>query len=239
MRVVGVHAHVIAQVLPVGAVLALVGAQDGLQAGGDEQVLLLEAQQLAVLAGVGRVQDRGDGLGVVAEAERTGVVAGVERVQIEVVLVGLGLPQAQAVYLGSAVAHDLHVVGNGEDLLGALGGKPVAAVLLVAHHVAAELHGDGTGGLAGLPGIAVLEPGVGLLDLTAVLDLLTEEAVAIAHAVAVAGDALLGHGVEEAGGQTTEAAVAQAGVALVACTGSRDPCPCRAGRPPRGRARQS
>ena len=48
-----------------------------------------------------------------------------------------------------------------------------------------------------------------------VFDFLLEEAVAVAHAVAVAGDALVGHGVEEARGEATQAAVAERRIALV------------------------
>ena len=58
VRVVGVDGHVIAKVLPVRAKVALVRGEDGLQPSGDKQVLLLEAQNLAVLAGVVGIQDR-------------------------------------------------------------------------------------------------------------------------------------------------------------------------------------
>ena len=46
-------------------------------------------------------------------------------------------------------------------------------------------------------------------------DLLLEEAVAIAHAVAVASDALVRHGVEEAGGEAAQAAIAERRIGLV------------------------
>ena len=53
-----------------------------------------------------------------------------------------------------------------------------------------------------------------IAHLSAVLDALREDAVLVADAVAVGGQADGGHGVEEAGGQPAEAAVAQAGVLL-------------------------
>ena len=216
VRVVGVDAHVLTEVFPVGTELALVGAQDGLQARGDEEVLLLEAQHAAVLAGVVGIENRGDGLDVGAELVGAGVVAGVEGVEVEVLGVGLGRPQAQLVHDLAAKADDGHVIGDGADDLAALLGEPEVAVLLVAHDLAAKAHQHRAAVLAGLPGESVGEPVVGTLDLTAALDVLAEEAVAVAHAVAVAGDALVGHGVEEARGQAAQAAVAQARVDLLA-----------------------
>ena len=214
--VVGVHAHVVAQVLPVVTKLALVGAQDGLQASRDEQVLLLQAQNAAVLAGVVGVQNGGDGLRVGAELEGAGVVAVVEGVEVEVVVLGLRPPQAQAVDLVLAVANDRHVVRDGLDELAALLGEPEAAILLVAHHVAAKLHHHGGLVLASLPGEAVLQPVVRQLHLAAALNALAEEAVAVAHAVAVTGNAHLGHGIHEARGKAAQATVAKAGVGLLA-----------------------
>ena len=216
VRVVGMDAHVLAEVLPVGAELALVGAQDGLQARGDEEVLLLEAQHAAVLAGVVGIEDRGDGLDVGAELVGARVVAGVEGVEVEVLGVGLGRPQAQLVHDLAAVADDGHVVRDGADDLAALLGEPELAVLLVADDLAAKAHEHGGAVLARLPGEAVGEPVVRTLDLAAALDVLAEEAIAIPHAVAVAGHALVRHGVEEARGQTTQTAVAEAGVDLLA-----------------------
>jgi len=65
------------------------------------------------------------------------------------------------------------------------------------------------------PGAAVAAPVVGPLLLPAVDDDLVEQAVVVEDAVAVARDAEGGHGVHVAGGQTPQAAVAQAGVALL------------------------
>ena len=59
------------------------------------------------------------------------------------------------------------------------------------------------------------EPLVGGLDLAAVDDLLLKQAVAVAHAVAVAGNALGCHGIQEACGQTAQATVAQRRIGLL------------------------
>ena len=59
------------------------------------------------------------------------------------------------------------------------------------------------------------QPVLGILDLPAVLEGLPEQSVIVANAVAVRGKAHGRHGVEEAGSETAEAAVAERGVGLV------------------------
>ena len=59
------------------------------------------------------------------------------------------------------------------------------------------------------------QPVLGLLALPAVLERLPEQPVLVANAVAVRGEAHGRHGVEEAGGETAETAVAERGIGLV------------------------
>ena len=211
--VVELDRHLLGQVVE-PAVLLQVAAQDVLERGGGEEVLLPEAELLAGGRGVGRVEDAGQRIGAVALGERAGVVAGVEGVEADRVD-RVGLPQAQGVHPLRPPADDRGVVGGGLDLLRrdpdeALGG----AVRLVVLDPAAEA--DVVGGLepVELPGVAVLEPGLGQLDLVAVEDLLAEEAVAVADAVAVGGHADRRHALHEAGREPAEAAVAEGGVGL-------------------------
>ena len=60
----------------------------------------------------------------------------------------------------------------------------------------------------------MLEPVLGQLHLPAVGDLLAEQAVIVADAIAVSRNVEAGHALHEAGGETTEAAVAQSGIGL-------------------------
>ena len=69
-------------------------------------------------------------------------------------------------------------------------------------------------GLADLEDEAVAEPLVGQFDLLAVHEFLAEEAVFVTDGVAVAGIAEGGDGVEEAGREASEAAVAETGIGL-------------------------
>ena len=68
------------------------GVEQAVDTGRDKQVLLLQAQQTAVLAGVIGVEDGADGLGLGALGICQGVVAAVEGLQIEVLLDRLGGP---------------------------------------------------------------------------------------------------------------------------------------------------
>ena len=221
VRIVRVDADMLREVFPgIGAEVALIGVKDRLQACRDEEVLLLEAQKTSMLARIVRVEDRGDGLDIGAELERLGIVAGIEGIEIEVRRMRLCAPDAELVHAGAAEADDRHIVRDGVYLLAAFPGEPVAASLaLVAHDLAAEAHRDGALELADLPREAIAEPVVRLLDLASALDLLAEEAIAVAHAIAVAGDAESCHGVEEAGRKTAEAAVAEARVGFLGAEG--------------------
>ena len=88
------------------------------------------------------------------------------------------------------------------------------AVVLAVFHMAAEAHAVGHLGPLELPGVAMREPVVGHLHLLAAHDGLAEHAVFIPDAVAEAGHAQRGHGVEETCGQPAQAAVAQGRIGL-------------------------
>ena len=168
-----------------------------------------------MLAGVVGVEDGADGLGLGALGVCQGVVAAVEGLQIEVLLDRLGGPDAQLVDGLAGIAHHGDVIRDGQDVLRVHRAVERAAVLLKALDAATKLNGHGLVLTTDLPRIAVGEPLVGGLDLAAVDDLLLKQAVAVAHAVAVASNALGCHGIQEARGQTAQAAVAQCWIGLL------------------------
>ena len=215
VRVVGVDGHKLRQQLPVLAVLLLKGVEQAVDTGGDKQVLLLQAQQTAVLAGIVGVEDGADGLGLGTLCVGQSVVAAVKGLQIKVLLNGLGSPDTQLVDGLAGIAHDGDVVRDSQDVLRVYRAVERAAVLLKALNVATELDGHCLVLTTDLPGIAVGEPLVGCLHLAAVDDLLLKQAVAVAHTVAVAGNALGCHGIQEARGQTAQATVAQSRIGLL------------------------
>ena len=199
------------------AVLVEVVLQDVGNGRGREEVLLAQAQDLALGVVVVGVQHLGDQLRRGRLADGRVVVAGVEAAHIKAGR--FGLPQAQLGNALAAVTGHVHIVGHGDD----------GVVVLVLDVVEAALPGlDGLAvkadllrlvGVALDPHLAAGQPVVGSLLLPAVDDLLLEDAVLIQNGVAGAGDAVGGHAVEVARRQTAQAAVAQAGVGFLVVDG--------------------
>ena len=215
MGVVELDGVLLGKGVPVRVVLA-VAADDVAHRAGDQEVLLDEAQLLARVGGVGGIEHLGDGLRPVLLLHRLHVFALVEHIQAEA-LGGARAPQAQHVDRVHPEADDRHVVGHAFQHLPVHPDRLLAA----AHggHVldaAIDQHGHGVLGAHHLPRVAELQPVVRALLLPAVLELLAEQAVLVAEAVAVAGILHGGQRIEEAGGQAAQAAVAQAGVRLLA-----------------------
>ena len=148
-----------------------------------------------MLAGVVGVEDGADGFSLGALGVGLGIVAAVEGLKVKVLLDRLGRPDAQLVDGLAGIAHHGDVIRDGQDVLRVHCAVERAAVLLKALNMATKLNGHGLVLTADLPGIAVGEPLVGSLDLAAVNDFLLKQAVAVAHAVAVAGNALGCHGI--------------------------------------------
>ena len=107
----------------------------------------------------------------------------------------LGSPDAQLVDGLAGIAHHGDVIRDRQNVLRVHRAIERAAVLLKALNMTTKLDGHGLVLTTDLPGIAMGEPLVGGLDLTAVDDLLLKQAVTVAHAVAVAGNALGCHGI--------------------------------------------
>ena len=117
--------------------------------------------------------------------------------------------------MAGLVAGDLHIPGDGQHggVAGVLGVVVALAVPAVLHF-AAEADLLRLVHLGDEPGIAQAQPVVGQLHLLAIDDLLLEDTQLVADGVAGGGDLQGGHGVQIAGGQTAQTAVAQAGIGL-------------------------
>ena len=211
MGVVELDGHLVGQVLE-GAVGGQVVLDDVADRGGGQEILLAQAEDLALDVVVVGVQDLGDQLGRSALAHGGAVVAQGEAGHIKVG--GLGLPQAQLGHAGAVVALHIHIGGDGHDAVVVQVLHIVEAVVPVFADLAVEADLDGLLGVALEPDLAAGQPVVGALLLPAVHDLLLEDAVLVQDRVAGAADAGGGHAVQVAGGQAAQAAVAQAGVGL-------------------------
>ncbi len=211
--VVELDRHLVRQLVQ-AVVGALVAAQDVVDRGADEEVLLLQAQLPALGGVVLGVEHLGDALRQRLLLHRASVVPVVEDLEVEVVG-GLGRPEPQVVDRVVVVAGHRHVVGHGLHLLGLDPAAAQLAVDLLLLHAAVKVDRHGALVAGDLPDVAQAQPGVGVLHLPAVLQPLLEDAELIADAVAVARQGQRGHGVEEAGRQAAQAAVAQARIGLV------------------------
>ena len=184
--------------------------QDVGQGGGGEEVLLLQPQLLALLRGVVGVEHAADGLGQDRRGGGGHVVAPVEGLQLEFPHRSRG-PQAQRVGPAPAPARNRRVVTDGQHGFRRCPGGAGT----VGAHGPAEVDRKADLRPFELPGMDLTQPVLGIFDLPAVLEGLPEQPVVVANAVAVGGEAHGRHGVEEAGGETAEAAVAERGIGLV------------------------
>ena len=187
-------------------------AQDVGERAGHQEVLLDEAQRLPGAGRVVRVQDPGERFRGEGGGQRRDEVPLAEGLEVEG-LVRARRPETQGVDVLPTVAHHRPVVGDAVD-----GGRPPRnglqgpALDLVG---AVDVDLDPLERTAHLPRVRVAEPVVGVLHLPAVLQGLAEHAVLVAKPVARGRELQRGHGVEEAGRQPAQAAVAEPGVGLL------------------------
>ena len=190
MRIVQLDSNKLRQAVIVRAVLLAVVAQDILQRRAGKDVLLLDAQALALPCGVVRIQNAGDILGLVLLFKRLNVVLRVEGVEVQLLL-GLALPEAERTDRRCFIADHRHIIRDAVDgLVGKfdLDGQLVTAVA---------------------PRVAVFRPVVGIFTLAAIDERLLEQAEAIAQAIAGQRQVERRGAVKEAGGETAKSAVAE------------------------------
>ena len=213
VRVVELDRHLLCQRMHL-AILLHVAADDVLQRGGGEEILLPEPKLLPGGGRVGGIEHAGDDLRLVALGKGCRVVAAVEGIEADRVH-GACRPQPQRIDPLAAPADDRRVTGGGHQLF-CWFPLPLLAVagLDAQDHLAAEADLIGRLTPPEFPGVAVLEPVFRQFHLPAVLDLLAEQAVVIADAVAVGGYAEARHALHEAGGQAPQPAIAQRRIRL-------------------------
>jgi len=209
--IVQLDGHLVGQVLQ-GGVAGQVVLHDVADGGSRQEVLLAQAQDLALHMVVVGVQHLGDELGVGVLAHGGVVVAQREAGHIKIG--GLCLPQTQLGNALAVVALHIHVGGNGHDavVVGVLDVVEAVVPVLVDLAVKADLHSLVRVALQ--PDLAAGQPVVGTLLLPAVHDLLLEDTVLVQDGVTSAADAGGGHAVQVAGSQTAQTAVAQACIGL-------------------------
>ena len=166
-----------------------------------KEVLLLQAELLALGRFVVGIKDLGQVFRSDLLIHRPVIVADVECLEVEG-FAGLGLPQPQDVAGVDLVAQDRGVVGNPPHRAVGNPAHPEMALLVdIPFGPAAHPHLNAHFGPAYLPGIAELEPFVGIFHLPAILDPLIEDAELVADAIADGRHLEGGQGIDVAGGE--------------------------------------
>ena len=114
VRVIELDGRKFRQPIPAEALVLAEVAHDVLQRRAGQNVLLLDAQPLALPGGVVRVEHARDVLGLVLVLEGLIIVLRVEGVKVQLLL-GFALPEAQRADGLGVVADDGHVVGDAVD----------------------------------------------------------------------------------------------------------------------------
>ena len=206
--VVQLNGNLVGKLGPIGVVF-LKAADDVAQRAGGEKVLLEQAQLFAGLGVVVRVEDLADGLGHVLLPDRFLVASAVEGLEIEF-LRRFRFPKAEKIDRLRAETRDRYVIGNANNLA-EVDPNRAGVSASVVYRLDVSVDGDFLLVLRAdnFPWGPVLDPSIGEFDLVAVAELLLEEAVLVMDTVADGRKIEGGEGIEEAGGEASEAAVAQ------------------------------
>ncbi len=213
MGVVELDRDVIGQRIQIGELLEM-AADDVLQRRRGEEILLAQPQLLAGRRGVARIEHAGNRFGLRARRGRADHVAGVERRKLH--RRGRSRrPKPQRVDVAAAPAGDRRIVRHRQDPLGRIP-EPARRAIGAADIFDAAAEADGIFGVEPLefPRVAEREPALRQLVLPAVPDLLLEQAVLVADAVAEGRHRQCRHAVHVASREAPEAAVAERGVGL-------------------------
>jgi hypothetical protein len=211
VRVVELDRHFFRQGAPVGVGPAEAPYQVR-QRARHQEVLLHEAQALPQARGVVGIEHARDRFSRELLGQGAHELAVAERREIEIAR-GHGGPVPQRVDRPAAVADHRSIVGHTDQGRGPIANDPQRAAAHLEVAAQRDLHRLVRAGH--LPRIGAPQPVVGLLDLPAVPQRLLEDPVLVAQPVAHGGELQRRQRIQEAGGETAQSAVAQAGVGLL------------------------
>ena len=188
MRIVQLNSDELRQTVIIRAVLLAIVAQNVLQRCAGENILLLDAQTLALPCGIVRIQNAGNILGLVLLFKRLDIVLRVKGIEVQFFL-SFALPEAERADRRCLIADDRHIIRDAVDSL-------VSKFDLDSQLVTAVT-----------PRVAVFGPVVRVFTLAAVYKRLLEQAEAVAQAIAGQRQIERRGAVKKAGGQTAKAAI--------------------------------
>ena len=214
MGVIDMNNHLLRQQAEVRAVHPFEILKDVLQGGTGEEVVLLQAQALALVVVVFGVEYLGNDLGKLLFFTGLHIAPLTKGGQVNM-LGAAGGPHAQAIHRSGVIAHNGHIIGNGFHGVIITMDKLLHAVFRYLIHIAVEVYLAGILHHRHFPYVAVIQPVVGKLHLLSVHDFLTEKPVFIADGAAHGRKVQAGQAVQETGGQPAQTAIAQAGFRLL------------------------
>ena len=212
MRVVELDRDRLREILQLPALREML-REHVLQRRADAEILLLEAQLLALRRRIVRVQHAREVLRLDLLGDGRVIVARVERFDLER-RDAAPRPQPQMIHRRAAIARDEQVIRDSPHVL-RLDPLVAHAALLVARRLAAaaEAHAIAHAAVAAVPKVVHAEPGARDFALRAVLaDDLREDAVVVADAVAGRRITERRERIEKARGEPAETAVAEPGI---------------------------
>ncbi len=195
------------------ALFGEMGCQDVLDAGAHEEILLLEAQLLALRRGVVRIQNARQVLRFDLVLDRSRIISGIEILDVKR-LQRASRPQPQMIHRGAAIARHQLIEAHREDVLRLDPARALRSTHVMRRQYApTEAHDVARVGSGCFPYVVQAQPGAGRLALRAFgVDGLREDAVVVADAVAGRGILQRGERIQEAGGEPAETAVPEARV---------------------------
>ena len=182
-------------------------AQDVLQRTRYEEDLLDQAEFLAALGAVIRIEHLRDDFARVALMHGLDIAAAIEGTEVELGC-GLGFPEAEEIDATACEAGDRDIPRHAKEVAGLdeFGGM-ITTVVGAMLDAAVERHTHAIVRATDQPRVVVGQPVIGDFDLTALREGLAEEAELIMNAITDRRDIHRGEGIEEAGGEATQPAV--------------------------------
>ena len=210
--VVDVNGGLLRQVFQ-GAVFGKVAANYVLNGGAAEEILLLEAKQLALRMTVIGVENGAYGASHSRFAESFGIKSPVKQIHIRQGRFRPPKPELRHIF--RTEAGNKYIIGNGLDGFAVFHHHMVEAVVPGFLDFSAEGYLNRLFRLFGKPNLSAGKPIIGLFGLPALAKHLAENAVFVTDGIAHGGLADGGKSVKEAGGKPPQASVAKTCVRLL------------------------
>ena len=182
------------------------------QRAGAEEVLLNQAQILALRGGIFRVEYAGDGIAIDQVTTRFQVFTLVVLVQVDRVGTGMALPQAQTVNILTTKRWNGDIPRHADQ---SFGRSPAVIAIVISVNVAEQTNLYRFRWTTSFPWAAEFTPDVRYFFLLAMFKYLTEQTVTVVNAIASSRNLLIGQRVHKTRRQSSKTAITKRHIALL------------------------